>query len=212
MTHVAWNCDGKKLAAVGIDKSTRIWSPEKSVGLIFKMTIYTFKTLVCRWSQELPPFSQEGILTMSIMSHGILRILSSSVHRVKRTDGSSFGTHDVCFFFKKFFPFLPVSNHRIYLESRCIQQCQMKVSPVQTSYSPDGRSILYASAGHQLFFMTLGRMGDETKEEWYPSERDAVCCYRSLKVSPLKDIIKFPDRINSNFQPSWRWGCDNTSL
>jgi len=31
MTHVAWNCDGKKLAAVGIDKSTRIWSPEKSM-------------------------------------------------------------------------------------------------------------------------------------------------------------------------------------
>ena len=60
-------------------------------------------------------------------------------------------------------------------ESRHIQQCQMKVSPVQTSYSPDGRSLLYASAGHQLFFMTLGKTGDETKEEWHPSERDAVC-------------------------------------
>jgi len=23
--------------------------------------------------------------------------------------------------------------------------------------------------------MTLGKMGDETKEEWHPSERDAVC-------------------------------------
>ena len=77
----------------------------------------------------------------------------------------------------------PVANHRIYLESRCIQQCQMKVSPVQTSYSPDGRSLLYASAGHQLFFMTLSKMGDETKEEWYPSERDAVCCYRTQRLS-----------------------------
>ena len=50
----------------------------------------------------------------------------------------------------------PVANHRIYLESRCIQQCQMKVSPVQTSYFPDGRSfkLLYASASQQLFFMT----------------------------------------------------------
>ena len=85
---------------------------------------------------------------------------------------------------KNFFPFLPVSYYRIFLESRCIQQCQMKVSPVQTCYSPDGRSLLYASAGHQLFFMTLGKMGDETKEEWYPSERDAVCCYRFFKVSP----------------------------
>ena len=80
-------------------------------------------------------------------------------------------------------PSYPVANHNIYLESRCIQQCQMKVSPVQTSYSPDGCSLLYASAGHQLFFMTLGKMGDETKEEWYPSERDAVCCYRTQRLS-----------------------------
>ena len=34
MTHVAWNCDGKKLAAVGIDKITRVWSPEKSVSTL----------------------------------------------------------------------------------------------------------------------------------------------------------------------------------
>ncbi|KAG6335890.1 hypothetical protein ID866_3199 [Astraeus odoratus] len=33
ITHVAWSCDGKRLAAVGIDKITRIWSPETSVGL-----------------------------------------------------------------------------------------------------------------------------------------------------------------------------------
>lgn len=34
MTHVAWSCDGKKLAAVGIDKTTRVWVPEKSVRLV----------------------------------------------------------------------------------------------------------------------------------------------------------------------------------
>lgn len=33
MTHVAWSCDGKRLAAVGIDKVTRIWAPETSVRL-----------------------------------------------------------------------------------------------------------------------------------------------------------------------------------
>ena len=106
---------------------------------------------------------------------------------------------------------LLVSNLHIYLESRCIQQYQMKVSPVQTSYSPDGRSLLYASAGHQLFFMTFGKMGDEAKEEWHPSERDAVCFYLFLKVSS-KHIIKIPDRINGDFQPSWRWSCYNTSF
>ncbi|KAG6861576.1 hypothetical protein C0995_014872 [Termitomyces sp. Mi166 len=31
VTHVAWNCDGKKLAAAGIDKHPRVWCPEKSV-------------------------------------------------------------------------------------------------------------------------------------------------------------------------------------
>ncbi|KIK67706.1 hypothetical protein GYMLUDRAFT_256545 [Collybiopsis luxurians FD-317 M1] len=31
MNHVAWNCDGKKLAAVGVDKITRVWTPEKSM-------------------------------------------------------------------------------------------------------------------------------------------------------------------------------------
>jgi hypothetical protein len=35
MSHVAFNCDGKKLAAVGADKVTRIWNPDKSVSSIF---------------------------------------------------------------------------------------------------------------------------------------------------------------------------------
>ena len=95
MTHVAWNCDGKKLAAVGIDKSPRIWSPEKSVRVLILLRWWVFY-LVYRWSQELRPFSREDILMTSIISHGILLIPSSSVHRVKRTDGSFFGTHDVC--------------------------------------------------------------------------------------------------------------------
>ena len=41
MNHVAWNCDGKKLAAVGIDKITRVWTPEKSVRTVFIKKIIT---------------------------------------------------------------------------------------------------------------------------------------------------------------------------
>ncbi|KXN92347.1 THO complex subunit 3 [Leucoagaricus sp. SymC.cos] len=33
ITHVAWNCDGKKLAGVGIDKTAKVWNPDKPVGL-----------------------------------------------------------------------------------------------------------------------------------------------------------------------------------
>ena len=156
---------------------------------VFYITLIIKPPLFLRWSQELRLFSQEGIRMMSTISHGTLRILSSSVHQVKRTDGSSFGMHDVCFKIKSS-SFQSLIIIVFHLESRCIQQCQMKVSPVQTSYSPDGRSLLYASAGHQLFFMTLGKMGDETKEEWYPSERDAVCYYRSPKNSPSLKHIK----------------------
>lgn len=29
-SHIAWNCDGKKLAAVGVDKTVRVWTPDKS--------------------------------------------------------------------------------------------------------------------------------------------------------------------------------------
>lgn len=50
MTHVAWNCDGKKLAAVGIDKVTRVWMPEKSVRR-FPYMFYEKLT----WSTQMEP-------------------------------------------------------------------------------------------------------------------------------------------------------------
>ena len=65
-------------------------------------------------------------------------------------------------------------------ESRYIQQCPVKISPVQTSYAPDGRSLLFASAGHQLFFMTLGKEGEETKEQWHVSDKDAVRTFQTF--------------------------------
>jgi len=60
-------------------------------------------------------------------------------------------------------------------ESRYTQQVALKVSPVQTNYSPDGRALLYTSAGHQLFFMTFGKENEEAKEQWSLSEKDGVC-------------------------------------
>ncbi|KAF9464836.1 WD40-repeat-containing domain protein [Collybia nuda] len=135
MTHVAWNCDGKKLAAVGIDKITRVWFPEKSM----------------------------EPRAASLFSGGH----SDDVDYVSWNP-----THPELFCTSS------QKDRRIVFwdarQSRYIQQCSLKVSPVQTSYSPDGRALLYASAGHQLFFLTLGREGEETKEQWHPSERDVV--------------------------------------
>lgn len=59
-------------------------------------------------------------------------------------------------------------------ESRNTQQITLKVSPVQTNYSPDGRSLLYTSAGHQLFFMTFGKENEGGKEQWTLSDKDGV--------------------------------------
>ena len=65
MTHVAWSCDGKRLAAVGIDKATRVWAPETSVS--YAHGLY----YVCspphaepRWSTEPRHISPEVIPTM----------------------------------------------------------------------------------------------------------------------------------------------------
>ncbi|KAL6309854.1 WD40-repeat-containing domain protein [Sparassis latifolia] len=59
-------------------------------------------------------------------------------------------------------------------QSRYIQQCQLKVSPVQTNYSPDGRTILYTSAGKQMFVLAYGKEGDESKEQWHLSDKDPI--------------------------------------
>lgn len=135
MTHAAWSCDGKKLAAVGIDKVTRVWSPEKSM--------------------------EPRAASMFSGGH------SDDVDYISWNP-----THPELFCTSS------QKDRRIVFwdarQSRYLQQCSLKVSPVQTSYSPDGRALLYASAGHQLFFMTLGKEGDETKEQWHLSEKDAV--------------------------------------
>jgi hypothetical protein len=109
---------------------------------------------------------------MSIMYHGIRHTRNYSVHPVKRIEESYFGMQDVRT--DVLYLVYHVINSSVTPESRYLQQCPLKVSPVQTSYSPDGRALLYASAGHQLFFMTLGKEGDETKEQWHLSEKDAV--------------------------------------
>ncbi|TFK63553.1 WD40 repeat-like protein [Pluteus cervinus] len=135
MTHVAWSCDGRKLAAVGIDKVTRIWSPEKSMDM----------------------------RAATLFSGGH----SDDVDYVSWNP-----THPELFCTSS------TRDRRIVFwdarQSRYIQQCALKVSPVYTNYSPTGKSLLYASAGHQLFFMTLGKEAEDTREQWRLAEKEAL--------------------------------------
>lgn len=66
-----------------------------------------------------------------------------------------------------FFFFLPISS---LPESRAIQQLSLKLTPTQTGYAPDGKTIFYVSAGHSLYFLELGRNPGETKDTWRTSE------------------------------------------
>lgn len=106
---------------------------------------------------------------------------------------------------------LTYQKHAPRPESRHTQQCSLKVSPVQTNYSPDGRALLYASAGHSIFFMTLGKEGEETKEQWNPSEKDPV-------RFPCNHYIFLTNRfhpdtwIDSYVQPRRRWSYINSPL
>lgn len=78
-----------------------------------------------------------------------------------------------------------------FTESRHVQQIHLRVSPVQTNYSPDGKSLLYTSAGHQLFFLTLGKDSESTKEIWKTSDKDGVHIFSlsSLTCSSVRQSI-----------------------
>lgn len=69
----------------------------------------------------------------------------------------------------------PVPSLLVFLislppESRSIQQLALKLTPTQTGYAPDGKTVFYVSAGHSLYFLELGRNPGETKDTWRTAE------------------------------------------
>lgn len=134
--HVAWSCDGKKFAAVGLDKSTRVWNPEKSMELR-AATLYSGAH-----SDDVDYISWNP-------AHPELFCTSSQKDR------------RIVFWDAR--------------QSRSVQSVSLKVSPQQTSYAPDGRTLLYTSAAHQLWFMTLNPGADgSTKEQWQMSDKEPM--------------------------------------
>ncbi|KZP20125.1 WD40 repeat-like protein [Athelia psychrophila] len=133
MTHVSWSCDGKKLAAVGTDKATRVWLPEKSMEYRAATAFtggHTDDVDYVSWN----PTHPELFCTSSQKDR---KIVFWDARQSKNTQAVSLG-----------------------------------VSPTQTNYSPDGKSLLYTSAGHQLFFMTHGKENEVDKEQWNLAKKE----------------------------------------
>jgi hypothetical protein len=87
MTHVAWNCDGKKLAAVGIDKVTRVWPPEKIVSRTdFAMLEQDRNMCILRPRCDLLLCFLAAMWTTSTTYLGILPTQSCSVRQVRETE------------------------------------------------------------------------------------------------------------------------------
>jgi len=70
-----------------------------------------------------------------------------------------------------------------------VQQLQLKVSPVQTNYAPDGKSLLYTSAGHQLFFLTYGKDNEISKDVWQISDKDGSIVASTAMFNHVGDGI-----------------------
>ncbi len=75
-------------------------------------------------------------------------------------------------------------------ESRHLQQCTLKVSPVQINYAPDGKSLLYVSSGNQLFFMSYGKDSEDSTAptQWSPMDRSPVVF--SFPSFPLRALTR----------------------
>ncbi|KAJ7068680.1 WD40 repeat-like protein, partial [Mycena amicta] len=135
ITHVAWSCDGKRLAGVGIDKIARLWVPEKGMD------------------------QKSASLFSGAHSDDVDYVSWNPTHPDLFCTSSQ-------------------KDRRIVFwdarQSRHTQQCSLKVSPVQTSYSPDGRTLLYTSLGHQTSFLVYEKEGDDPKESWHPSPKDSI--------------------------------------
>ncbi|KAJ7771153.1 WD40-repeat-containing domain protein [Mycena maculata] len=180
MTHVAWSCDGKRLAAVGIDKVTRVWVPEKGME-----------------QKHASAFSGAHSDDVDYVSwnptHPDLFCTSSQKDR------------RIVFWDAR--------------QSRYTQQCPLKVSPLLTNYSPDGRVLLYTSAGNQLFFLTLGREADDVKETWHPAPKDPVSCSTAVfnhvgdglvlshNTEHLVRVIDFPSLVLRENYAAHVGGC-----
>lgn len=100
-------------------------------------------------------------------------------------------------------------------ESRYVQQLPLKnTSPaVQMNYSPDGRVLLYSTSVKYMHYLTYGKEGDETKEQWHSNDREVRCFSSNIVGIVFMLFMRCPaycfDRL---IQPLWRWHCNHAPI
>ncbi|KAI0082341.1 WD40 repeat-like protein [Panus rudis PR-1116 ss-1] len=142
MNHIAWSCDGQRLAAVGIDKITRIWWPEKS------MELRSATTFSGGHSDDVDYISWNP-------THPDLFCTSSQKDR------------RIVFWDAR--------------QSRNVQQVSAKGAPVQTCYSPDGKTLLHTTTTRQMYYLTHGKQDNDPKEQWhYPTDSTGIAASTAM--------------------------------
>ncbi len=127
---------------------------------------------------------------MSTTWHGTPHTQSCSARRARETGGSCSGMVDVSS--PSLYVVLPA--HACHQESRHVQQIQLKFSPMQLNYSPDGKTILYTTTSRMLGALNFGREGDETKDQWHVTSisdpaSPGVCSLGSDTRRPFSDVM-----------------------
>ncbi|KAI1796143.1 WD40 repeat-like protein [Ganoderma leucocontextum] len=189
MNHIAWSCDGRKLGAVGVDKTARVWATEKAVEM--------------RSATTYPGGHSEDIdyIAWNPTHPELFCTSSQKDRRIVFWDGR---------------------------QSRNVQQIQLKLSPLQLSYSPNGKAIVYTTTIRTLGVLNFGKEGDEAKEQWrvgdlngktvqgsattFNHAGDGLVVTRSSDTDHVIRALSFPGFDALHSVPAHVGGCMATAL
>lgn len=152
ITHVAWNCDGKRLAGVGMDKQVRIWYPEQS-----PIDLRSCQMFQGGHTDDIDHMSWNPI-------HPDLFVTSSQKDK------------KLVFW---------DTRQKTYIQTLQFS----KILPVSTTWSPDGRTVLWTSAGRQTYVLGFGQREGETRESWSTQTQPHMIHATQATFSNAGDLI-----------------------
>lgn len=137
--------------------------------------------------------------------HGTQSIRNYLLPRARKTRDWYSGMRDVSYIWSHWI----LSLTEPVTESRYVQHITLKFTPVTTTYSPDGRTILITGAGKQVYIGTLAKRGDDVKETWAVRDREQVrfWSFVSLVFEPIEHETSAGVCVEYNIQSRRRRAC-----